>query len=71
MRGTELAVQVVQLVEVVMTSLAAKVFIFSADYVLGLLLYYSPVTRQHALCVHLDPRGGARGRGSQEVGHRH
>ena len=38
MRGAQLAVQVVQLVEVVMASLAAKVIIFSADLVLGFLV---------------------------------
>ena len=71
--AAQLAVQIVQLVEVVMASLAAKLVILYSVLIkfLGFLLYYSPVTRQHALCVHLDPRGGARGRGSQEVGHRH
>ena len=62
-RGTQLAVQVVQLVEVVMTSLAAKVFIFSADLVLVfefLFMIFTCDQTARSLCPSLPKRRGSR-----------
>ena len=58
MRGTQLAVQVVQLVEVVMASLAAKVIIFS---VLGfIVLLFTCDQTARSLCPSSPRRRGSR-----------